>query len=157
MNWYHQLFEPVVIEGASPVALWSIICLQSRRQSLKSRRARSLGREDPLEEGMATHSRILAWRIPWTEQPDGLQSVWSQRVGREWSDWAHTNIVFKIKEGGKEITGRQAGRKESKNGCCMNEKNPHFYQEKKKRCSGCQIHMPKLNWQMTFGIWTTLK
>ena len=41
----------------------------------------SLGREDPLEKGMATHSSILAWRIPWTEEPDGLQSVGSQRVG----------------------------------------------------------------------------
>ena len=40
---------------------------------------RSLGREDPLEEGMATHSSILAWRIPWTEEPGGLQSVGSQK------------------------------------------------------------------------------
>jgi len=36
---------------------------------------RSLGREDPLERGMATHSSILAWRIPWTEEPGGLQSM----------------------------------------------------------------------------------
>ena len=35
----------------------------------------SLSSEDPLEEGMATHSSILAWRIPWTEKPDGLQSI----------------------------------------------------------------------------------
>ena len=42
---------------------------------------RSLGCEDPLEEGMATHSSILAWRIPWTEEPGGLQSVGSQRIG----------------------------------------------------------------------------
>ena len=42
---------------------------------------RSLGQEDPLEEGMATHSSILAWRIPWTEEPDGLQSTGSHRVG----------------------------------------------------------------------------
>ena len=41
---------------------------------------RSLGQEDPLEEGMATHSTTLAWRIPWTEELDGLQSVESQRV-----------------------------------------------------------------------------
>ena len=41
----------------------------------------SLGWEDPLEKRMATHSRILAWRIPWTEEPGGLQSVGSQRVG----------------------------------------------------------------------------
>ena len=41
----------------------------------------SLGGEDPLEEGMATHSSILAWRIPWTEEPGGLRSTGSQRVG----------------------------------------------------------------------------
>ena len=41
---------------------------------------RSLGWEDPLEKEMATHSSILAWRIPWTEEPDGLQSMGSQRV-----------------------------------------------------------------------------
>ena len=40
----------------------------------------SLGWEDPLEEGIATHSSILAWRIPWTEEPGGLQSMGSQRV-----------------------------------------------------------------------------
>ena len=40
----------------------------------------SLGWEDPLEEGMANHSIILAWEIPWTEEPGGLQSVGSQRV-----------------------------------------------------------------------------
>ena len=44
---------------------------------------RSLGWEDPLEEGMATQSRILAWRIPWIEKPGGLQSMWSQRVGHD--------------------------------------------------------------------------
>ena len=42
---------------------------------------RSLGREDPLEKEMETHSRILAWRIPWTEEPVGLQSMGLQRVG----------------------------------------------------------------------------
>ena len=40
----------------------------------------SPGWEDPLQKGMATHSGILAWRIPWTEQPGGLQSVGSQRI-----------------------------------------------------------------------------
>ena len=43
----------------------------------------SLGQEDPLEKGMATHSSILAWRIPWTEQPGGLQFMGSQRVGHD--------------------------------------------------------------------------
>ena len=44
---------------------------------------RSLGREDPLEKEMATHSSIRAWRIPWTEEPGGLQSTGSQRVGHD--------------------------------------------------------------------------
>ena len=44
---------------------------------------RSLGQEDPLEEGMATHSSVLAWRIPWTEEPGGLQSMGSQIVGHD--------------------------------------------------------------------------
>ena len=41
----------------------------------------SLGKEDPLEEGMATHSSILAWKISWTEEPGKLRSIGSQRVG----------------------------------------------------------------------------
>ena len=44
---------------------------------------RSLGGEDLLEKGMATHSSILSWRIPWTEEPSGLQSMGSQRVGHD--------------------------------------------------------------------------
>ena len=48
-----------------------------------------LGREDALEEGIATHSTILAWRIPWTEEPGGLQSTGSQRVGHDCSNLAH--------------------------------------------------------------------
>ena len=46
-------------------------------------RVPSLGREDPLEEGMATHSSILAWRIPWTEEPGRLWSIGLQRVGHD--------------------------------------------------------------------------
>ena len=44
---------------------------------------RSLGQEDPLEKEVATHSSILAWRIPWTEESGGLQSTGSQRVGHD--------------------------------------------------------------------------
>ena len=43
------------------------------------------GQEDPLEKGMATHSTILTWRIPWTEDPSGLQSRGLQRVGHNWA------------------------------------------------------------------------
>ena len=45
--------------------------------------ARSLGWEDPLEEEMATHSSVLAWEIPWTEEPGGLQSMGLQRAGHD--------------------------------------------------------------------------
>ena len=44
----------------------------------------SLGREDPLKEEMATHSSVLAWKMPWTEEPGGLQSMKSQRAGHDW-------------------------------------------------------------------------
>ena len=47
---------------------------------MKETRVRSLGKEEPLEKRMATHSSILAWKIPWTEEPGGLQSIESQRV-----------------------------------------------------------------------------
>ena len=46
-------------------------------------RVQSLGGEDPLKKGTATHSSILAWRIPWPEEPGGLQSMGSQRVGHD--------------------------------------------------------------------------
>ena len=48
---------------------------------MQETRVQSLGWEDSLEKGMATHSSILAWRIPWTEEPGGLQSMGSQTVG----------------------------------------------------------------------------
>ena len=53
----------------------------------------SLGWGDPLEKGIATCSSILAWRIPWTEESGRLQSTGSQRIGHDWSDLAHINIV----------------------------------------------------------------
>ena len=54
----------------------------------------SLGQEDPLEKGMATHSSILAWRIPWTEEPGGLQSMGLQRVTTEQESDMTENYFF---------------------------------------------------------------
>ena len=48
--------------------------------AMQETQVQSLGQEDPLEKGMVTHSSILAWRMPWTEEPGGLQSMGSQRV-----------------------------------------------------------------------------
>ena len=51
--------------------------------AMQETRVRSLGREDPLEKEMAIHSSSLAWKIPWTEEPDRLQSMRSQKVGHD--------------------------------------------------------------------------
>ena len=55
-----------------------------------------LGQEDPLEKGMVTHSSILAWRIPQTEEPGRLQSMGSQRVGHDWA--TNTTLIVYIHE-----------------------------------------------------------
>ena len=71
-------------------------------QRLKSRPAmretwvQSLGQEDPLEKEMATYTSILAWRIPWMEEPGGLQSTGSQRVGHDWAT-SLLSFLYKIK------------------------------------------------------------
>ena len=54
--------------------------------------------EDPLEKEMATHSSILAWRIPWTEETGGLQSIALQRVRHDWSDLAGVHAIYFIRK-----------------------------------------------------------
>ena len=72
---------------------------------------RFLGQEDPLEEGMATPSSILVWRIPWTEELGGLQSIGSRRVGHNWSDLActHTLLSWSLSFSGGAGWGRWWG------------------------------------------------
>ena len=65
------------------------------RQETQKKWVRSLGREDPLEEGTATHCSILAWRIPRTEEPGGLQSVGLQRR----QDWSHLARTLSVDPG----------------------------------------------------------
>ena len=55
----------------------------SAMQEMQETQVGSLGQEEPLEEGMENHPSFLAWRIPWTEEPGGLQSMASQRVGHD--------------------------------------------------------------------------
>ena len=64
-------------------------------QESQERQVQYLGQEDPLEEGMATHSSILAWRISWTEERGGLQSMGSQRVGHDWGNLAHSTVMWR--------------------------------------------------------------
>ena len=72
-------------------------------QEMQERWVRSLGGQDPLEEGMATHSSILAWRIPQTGKPGGLQSTGSQRVGHDRSDLACTKKGNQPNRGNKHV------------------------------------------------------
>ena len=71
-------------------------------QETQETRVQFLGREDSVEEGMATHSQILAWRMPWTEEPGGLQSMESQRVGHNLAT-EQQRKNSKLKVGVKEI------------------------------------------------------
>ena len=84
----HYRIEYNALRNLSKEAtLWSPLLPSLRAQMVKNLPAvweswiRSLGRDNPLEKGMATHSSILAWRIPWTEEPGKLQSMQLQRVG----------------------------------------------------------------------------
>ena len=62
--------------------------------AVKETWVRSLGWEDPLVKGMATHSSILVWRIPWTEQPGGLQSTGSQRMQAMQENLINLHVLF---------------------------------------------------------------
>ena len=74
-------------QTSSVYKLWGIPVGASGKeptcQCRRHKRVQSLGQEDPLEEGMATHSSILAWRIPWIEEPGRLQSIGLQK-GQDW-------------------------------------------------------------------------
>ena len=76
--------------------MWTSLVDQQKRICLprQEMQVRSLGRTDSLEEGMVTHSSILAWKIPWTEEPGGLQSTGSQRIGQNWSNLGRTRAGY---------------------------------------------------------------
>ena len=76
--YFYEFPQAMGSYGASLVAQ-RLKCLPAMWET----QVRSLGRADPLEKEMATHSSILARRIPWTEEPGGLQSMGSQRVGHD--------------------------------------------------------------------------
>ena len=82
---YFALNTPKAFVGASWLAQ-----MVNNLPAMQENWVRSPGCKDPLEKGMATHSSIIAWRIPWTEEPSRLQSMGSQRVRHHWA----TNIYF---------------------------------------------------------------
>ena len=79
-------------------------------------RAQSLGCKDPLERGTATHSSILPWEIPWTEEPGGLQIIRSQRAGEM---TAPTDITAINYERNKSFISTQIMKKENGNSCTI--------------------------------------
>ena len=96
---------------------------------------RSLGWEDPLKEGMETHSSILAWRIPWTEEPDGLQTMGSQRVGHDWVTKHSTAL------------------------CCFGVKYSVYIGAVKKFICIISFQIPHIRddiWYFPFSVWLTL-
>ena len=70
---------------------------------MKETQVQFLGQEDPLEKGMATYSSILSWRIPWTEESGGLQSVWLQRVSHDWATFTK-EVNKETEEQGRYMT-----------------------------------------------------
>ena len=79
----NKLFgQPNILLNQHHISPWASLVAQlvKNRPAMRETWVRSLGREDPLEEGMAAHSSILAWRIPGTEEPGGPQSTGSHRV-----------------------------------------------------------------------------
>ena len=84
-EWYGMTQTQMLPYGASLVAQ-----MVKNLPAMQETQVWSLGQEDPLEKGMATHSSILALENPWTEGPGGLQSLGLQRVGHDWSDF-HIN------------------------------------------------------------------
>ena len=82
-----------------------IKCLPTARETW----ARSLGGKGPLEKKMATHSRILAWKIPWTEEPGSLQSMRSQRVRHNWEISLSFFLSFLELENRPMVTGAGIG------------------------------------------------
>ena len=65
---------------ALPIIASLVVQMEKNLPGMQETQVQSLGQEEPLEKGMATHSSILAWRIPWTEEPGWLQSMGSQQV-----------------------------------------------------------------------------
>ena len=76
-----QMRVQFTILNWSPLQVSLVAQTVKRLPAMRDTQVRSLGREDPLEKEMATHSSTLAWKIPWTEEPGRLPSMGSQRVG----------------------------------------------------------------------------
>ena len=95
ITFYYSKYS-VCLRLFSHVCAWLMAFLNGsevkNQPAMQGTQVQFLNWEDPLEKGMATHSSILAWRIPWTEEPGGLQSIGLHRVGHDRSDFTHTHM-----------------------------------------------------------------
>ena len=71
---------------------WWFIQMVKNLPTVQETQLKSMGQKDPVYKGMATHSSILTWRIPWTEETDSLQSMGLQRVGQDWATHTFTSL-----------------------------------------------------------------
>ena len=95
-DWATELNRSLIIQDEFPG--WLRVKNPPVMQKTQETQVLSLGWEDPLEEGMTAHSSILAWKIPWTEEPGRLQSIGSQRVRPDWSNGALSTIIQGLQE-----------------------------------------------------------
>ena len=93
-NYEIHICRGVQIGTGFPMVQW--VKNSTAMQEIQEIWVWSLGWEDPLEKGMATHSSILAWRTIGAEKPCGLQSLWSQRLRQNWSHWAHSQRTHQV-------------------------------------------------------------
>ena len=94
----HTIFQVVFVIKPLHIYIivsWASLVAQMVKNLLARQEVWSLGQEDPLEKEMATHSCILTWRIPWTEEPGGLQSMGSQRVRHDFTFTFHCILWYK--------------------------------------------------------------
>ena len=87
----HLRMGMIILPRASLVAL-----VVKNLPAMQETRVRSLGREDPLEKRMTTHSSILGWRIPWTKEQGGPQSMGLQKTGHSWATNTQSSLGFRV-------------------------------------------------------------
>ena len=91
-NIYYIIYQGFILYTRASLVAQMIKSLPAKQKTW----VQFLGQEDPLEKGMAIHSNILAWRIPWIEEPGGLQSMWLQRVRHSWATNNFTLAILLI-------------------------------------------------------------
>ena len=117
-------------------------------QETRQMRVWSLGQEDPMEKEMATHFSTLAWKIPWTEEPGGLQSMALQRVGHNWSDSAAAAVGGAVDKNPLPMQGTWVWFLVQEDSTCLRATKPECHNywtcSLEPRSCSCQAHVLQL-------------